>query len=558
MAEERRAGGDGCIEWRRRSAAMRSAHWTTLAGVLAGVAVCALLAGRALRGGNGSDATTVTLADSSGGAGAALPAGSRFVVHASASGTPALAAAAVPGGAGGRSPSPSALPSVPGASRPRTPTPTSSSPPNVGAACRLPEALRRKYGVRDDSEVWATENGMAAQALMRVKAPRRERVWGADLQLLDSDAGSWWPRVATGEWNPGTFTVEHHYLSAAGVGALVVDVGAWMGATSLFAALHGASVIALEPDYVAYRELLANHAHNDARHGTGSCFAAIDWCVRCDVAAASAPPTRGMRALQPGAASERRARVRAAAQPALPRYLRHRRASTAPAAAALPALATALSRWRRGRAAAPLSSPQESPSCLARFNRCLVWHAPLPRTRPRRCVGPLDGTMHMYGHPGNSGSSLLSTAVSPNEGAVWNVTCATVESLQARLGVDWCSAALLKVEPEGGEALIMDDIVRFLRGCAAKAGARLPPMWLSLHPQFWLPEHRAPLRESLAALAALYPVVLSGGLRPLKGPDVTPQPQPSPLIDDVLTHSSVLFAPEPVASWQWPPLTVPW
>lgn len=66
------------------------------------------------------------------------------------------------------------------------------------------------------------------------------------------------------------------------------------------------------------------------------------------------------------------------------------------------------------------------------------------------------------------------------------------------------------------------------------------------------------MRTALASLVELYPVVLSGALQPLKAPDTTPQPLPATVVDSMMTHDAILFAPAVVDKWVWPPITVPW
>ncbi len=63
-----------------------------------------------------------------------------------------------------------------------------------------------------------------------------------------------WQRMGT-EWEPETLAVIRRLV---GPGWLFIDVGAWIGPTAIWAALHGADVHAFEPDPVALKALQAN------------------------------------------------------------------------------------------------------------------------------------------------------------------------------------------------------------------------------------------------------------------------------------------------------------
>lgn len=55
------------------------------------------------------------------------------------------------------------------------------------------------------------------------------------------------------DWEASTFDVIDRFAPKT-----FVDVGAWVGIMSIYAALHGAEVVALEPDPVAFQNLDAN------------------------------------------------------------------------------------------------------------------------------------------------------------------------------------------------------------------------------------------------------------------------------------------------------------
>lgn len=84
---------------------------------------------------------------------------------------------------------------------------------------------------------------------------------GAHFHVADSatDFGSFWTRVATGAWEPETFRLIERL---ARPGAPFVDIGAWIGPTTLFAAARGSVVHAYECDPVALQRLRRNIAAN--------------------------------------------------------------------------------------------------------------------------------------------------------------------------------------------------------------------------------------------------------------------------------------------------------
>lgn len=75
----------------------------------------------------------------------------------------------------------------------------------------------------------------------------------------DDDEGDFWARVDGGTWEPGVIRA---LGTLARPGAAFVDLGAWVGALSLYAAARGARVLALEPDPVAFADLVRNVAAN--------------------------------------------------------------------------------------------------------------------------------------------------------------------------------------------------------------------------------------------------------------------------------------------------------
>ncbi|MFE9690597.1 FkbM family methyltransferase [Micromonospora sp. NPDC005806] len=70
---------------------------------------------------------------------------------------------------------------------------------------------------------------------------------------------AFWRRVIAGDWEPDSYGVLDRFLTP---GSVLVDVGAWIGPLTLYAAAIGARSHAFEPDPVARAELLANLARN--------------------------------------------------------------------------------------------------------------------------------------------------------------------------------------------------------------------------------------------------------------------------------------------------------
>ncbi len=64
-----------------------------------------------------------------------------------------------------------------------------------------------------------------------------------------------WKFLNDGNWEPGTFNVLESFLEPD---KIFIDIGAWIGPVTLFAAAKGARVIALEPDPLAHQKLLQN------------------------------------------------------------------------------------------------------------------------------------------------------------------------------------------------------------------------------------------------------------------------------------------------------------
>lgn len=85
-------------------------------------------------------------------------------------------------------------------------------------------------------------------------------------RLLVADAQpTFWAKVEAGLWEPETLAAIRTLLAAPGrAPGFFLDIGAWIGATALFAAAEGARVRALEADPAALEQLRANLAVNPA------------------------------------------------------------------------------------------------------------------------------------------------------------------------------------------------------------------------------------------------------------------------------------------------------
>lgn len=69
--------------------------------------------------------------------------------------------------------------------------------------------------------------------------------------------GDWdfWALYDAGEWEPETRAVLERFLTP---GSTFLDIGAWIGPVSMWAEELGAEVVAVEPDPVAYPQLIEN------------------------------------------------------------------------------------------------------------------------------------------------------------------------------------------------------------------------------------------------------------------------------------------------------------
>lgn len=77
--------------------------------------------------------------------------------------------------------------------------------------------------------------------------------------VKDTFCSSFWPYLASGQWEPETFAVIDHFVQPE---QLTFDLGAWAGPIALYMAARGANVYALDPDPIVYKELVDNVALN--------------------------------------------------------------------------------------------------------------------------------------------------------------------------------------------------------------------------------------------------------------------------------------------------------
>jgi FkbM family methyltransferase len=81
-----------------------------------------------------------------------------------------------------------------------------------------------------------------------------------------------WKTVEAGEWESASFDVLDQYIQ---LGKVFIDIGAWVGALSLYAAKLGAIVHAIEPDSKAKDELINSFYYNTLPLGANVSHVAI-------------------------------------------------------------------------------------------------------------------------------------------------------------------------------------------------------------------------------------------------------------------------------------------
>lgn len=84
------------------------------------------------------------------------------------------------------------------------------------------------------------------------------------------DHQRFWKRVARGDWEPETYAIFDRFITRD---SLFVDIGAWIGSTSLYGVQRADRCVAFEPDPVAFANLHRNVALNAGR----------DWVQRLQI-----------------------------------------------------------------------------------------------------------------------------------------------------------------------------------------------------------------------------------------------------------------------------------
>ncbi|WP_188610502.1 FkbM family methyltransferase [Chelatococcus reniformis] len=97
----------------------------------------------------------------------------------------------------------------------------------------------------------------------KVKPGRTLRLAGHAI-VVDDDQPTFWDKVEQGRWEPGTIAV---LADSVGPHTTFLDLGAWVGPTTLIAAAAGARCIAVEADPSALAQLRRNLAANAALPG---------------------------------------------------------------------------------------------------------------------------------------------------------------------------------------------------------------------------------------------------------------------------------------------------
>lgn len=87
-----------------------------------------------------------------------------------------------------------------------------------------------------------------------------------DVAFLVDAAGSetFWGKVRSGRWEPATFQVFRQHIDAQ---TTFVDIGGWIGPTTLYGGQLARKTITLEPDPTAFATLAANVALNSDKLG---------------------------------------------------------------------------------------------------------------------------------------------------------------------------------------------------------------------------------------------------------------------------------------------------
>lgn len=101
----------------------------------------------------------------------------------------------------------------------------------------------------------------------RIRGERREVCRGQRCFVVTGEPEpDFWGRLESSSWEPESFAALDLYANNSK--DTFVDIGAWVGPLSLYAAAGGARVVAFEPDPVAYAALSENVAANPSLNVT--------------------------------------------------------------------------------------------------------------------------------------------------------------------------------------------------------------------------------------------------------------------------------------------------
>lgn len=76
-----------------------------------------------------------------------------------------------------------------------------------------------------------------------------------------------WSQVNSGAWEPSTYKTFDEHIDDK---TLMLDIGAWIGPTALYAAQLAQKCVAFEPDPIAFERLQANAALNSPASWSGN------------------------------------------------------------------------------------------------------------------------------------------------------------------------------------------------------------------------------------------------------------------------------------------------
>jgi FkbM family methyltransferase len=90
--------------------------------------------------------------------------------------------------------------------------------------------------------------------MFSLKAAQMKTVQIHDQTIHVDQRSDYWQAVADGSWEPNTFKILKRFIK----NDTFLDIGAWIGSTSLYAAFLAKRVYSFEPDPIAQKEFKAN------------------------------------------------------------------------------------------------------------------------------------------------------------------------------------------------------------------------------------------------------------------------------------------------------------